>query len=196
MNSSSGPSHRGRLTPANERGAALVEFALALPILLVVVMALVDFGHLIQSRLILTNVSREGGSIASREDPLGAGLGDMLLASGRPLDLSGLDGKIFITRITAGPNVNAPDPTIADQIERGGLVITSGIADALPHLGLTRSLYNHLVFDATNGTADIASVTVVETYYLYRPITPLPGLVPGLLGSDGAGVIIRSRAVF
>ncbi len=45
----------------NSRGTAMVEFALILPVLLVLGFAIVDFGLLIQARLIITNVAREGG---------------------------------------------------------------------------------------------------------------------------------------
>ena len=48
-------------------GTALIEFAVTLPMLLVILLFTLEYGLLIQARLILTNVSREGGSIASRE---------------------------------------------------------------------------------------------------------------------------------
>jgi len=156
----------------------------------------IDFGHLIETRLILTNVSREGGSIGSRQTPLDASLTDMLIASGRPVDLAGADGKVVITRIVAGTGTGAPDPTIAAQFERGGLAVQSGINGGLVRLGLSPTLHDHLVFNAVNGTADIAEVTVVETFFKYRPITPLPNMLPGMLTSDGGGLILRSRAVF
>ena len=188
------------VTPARPgtacRGAALVEFALVLPLLLFLIMAVIDFGHLIETRLILTNVSREGGSIGSRQTPLDASLTDMLIASGRPVDLAGADGKVVITRIVAGTGTGAPDPTIAAQFERGGLAVQSGINGGLVRLGLSPTLHDHLVFNAVNGTADIAEVTVVETFFKYRPITPLPNMLPGMLTSDGGGLILRSRAVF
>jgi len=36
----------------------------------------------------------------------------------------------------------------------------------------------------------------VEVFYLYRPLTPLPHFIQGILLPDGGGMIIRSRAVF
>jgi hypothetical protein len=175
---------------------ALVEFALVLPLLLILVLVTIDFGHLVQTRLIVTNVSREGGSIGSRQDPIDADLPAMVLASGRPLDLAGPEGKVFITRIDAGRSADEPEPTVTTQIERGGLAVGSGVGRGRTGLGLTRSLYERLVFKPDNGTADIAEVTVVEVFYRYRPITPLANFVPGLLPSDAGGVIIGSRSVF
>ena len=48
-----------------ERGAALVEFALALPLLLVVLAGIVDFGFAFQRYEVITNAAREGARLAS-----------------------------------------------------------------------------------------------------------------------------------
>ncbi|OBR90315.1 MULTISPECIES: TadE/TadG family type IV pilus assembly protein [Clostridium] len=44
----------------NEKGQALVEFAIILPILLLIVMGIVQFGMVINSYLTIENASREG----------------------------------------------------------------------------------------------------------------------------------------
>ncbi len=64
------------------------------------------------------------------------------------------------------------------------------------NLGLTQKLYDHLVFKQANKASDINGVTVVETFYKYRPITPLPKFITNILLNDGDGTIIGSRAVF
>jgi Flp pilus assembly protein TadG len=48
-----------------ERGAALVEFALALPLLLVIIAGIVDFGFLFQRYEVVTNAAREGARLGS-----------------------------------------------------------------------------------------------------------------------------------
>ena len=48
----------------DERGAALVEFALALPLLLVVIAGIVDFGFAFQRQEVITNAAREGARLA------------------------------------------------------------------------------------------------------------------------------------
>jgi Flp pilus assembly protein TadG len=50
---------------AAERGAALVEFALAVPLLLVVIAGIVDFGFVYQRYEVITNAAREGARLAS-----------------------------------------------------------------------------------------------------------------------------------
>lgn len=47
----------------SERGAELIEMAIALPLLLLVVMGIVDFGFLFQRYLVLTNAAMEGGRV-------------------------------------------------------------------------------------------------------------------------------------
>ena len=49
---------------AGERGAALVEFALVLPLLLVVIAGIVDFGFAFQRYEVVTNAAREGARMA------------------------------------------------------------------------------------------------------------------------------------
>lgn len=49
----------------SERGAELVEFALALPILLLVLAAIVDMGFLFKDYEVLTNAAREGVRVAA-----------------------------------------------------------------------------------------------------------------------------------
>jgi Flp pilus assembly protein TadG len=49
----------------SERGGALVEFALVLPILLVLVFGIVDFGRAFQASITLTNATREGARLGA-----------------------------------------------------------------------------------------------------------------------------------
>jgi hypothetical protein len=62
--------------------------------------------------------------------------------------------------------------------------------DALPHI------YSHLEFNGTNQAPDKSELGVVEVFYKYEPITPLPDFIEGILQSDGDGVIIRSCKAF
>jgi Flp pilus assembly protein TadG len=48
----------------SERGAELIEFALVLPMLLLIVLGIVDFGFLFQRMQVMTNAAREGARIA------------------------------------------------------------------------------------------------------------------------------------
>lgn len=182
-----------------ENGAALVEFSLILPLLIIMLLFVIDFGRLIQARLIITNVTREGGNLTSRDIKNGSDLITMLQSSASPLNLQE-SGRICITSIEAGYDEDDPDPSISDDPDPlcvGNLAVSSVISDGADHLGLTSELYNHLVFDEDNQASDINGVTVVETFYLYRPITPLPNFIANIFLTPGYdGMIVGSRAVY
>jgi Flp pilus assembly protein TadG len=48
----------------SERGAELIEFALVLPLLMLIVLGIADFGFLFQRMQVMTNAAREGARIA------------------------------------------------------------------------------------------------------------------------------------
>jgi Flp pilus assembly protein TadG len=58
---------RGRSAP--DRGAAAVEFALLLPLLLLIVFGIVDFGRLLNAQITLTQAAREGARLAALGQP-------------------------------------------------------------------------------------------------------------------------------
>jgi hypothetical protein len=187
------------------RGVALIEFALILPLLLLMALAVIDVGRLIQVRLIVTNLAREGGSLASRQSALDPNLIGLLQSSSNPpMNMSGANGKIYISRIRAGTGP-APNnvPTVTTQLTGGALPWSSGIG-AGPRLGLSQRLYNHLVYRVQptvppQSASDISEITVVEVYSKYRPITPLPNfMLKDLLLRDvnHTGMVVSSKAIF
>lgn len=178
------------------RGSALVELALAMPMMMILVFGIVDLGQAIHARLILTNVAREGGSIGCRQDPLQSSLPDLLTTSAVPLVLNGADGRVIVTRIVSGTSTASPNPRITAQYQRGSLGVTGSATPSTTMLGLSAPVYAHLVFDPDQGVADLTSVTVVEVWFKYRPITPLSNFLPGLLTPDDGGLIMHSRSVF
>ena len=58
-------------TNKNHHGQSLVEFALILPLLLMLVLGALDFGRLFYTKIILTNAAREGAYylVSHYEDP-------------------------------------------------------------------------------------------------------------------------------
>jgi hypothetical protein len=180
----------------DNRGASLLELAFLLPILAILAFGVIDFGRLIHARLVVTNVSREGGSIASRAILTPATLITMLQSSATPFDLQN-QGRIYVIDIRAGTQAS-PQPFISSKVSAGAYNVNSSITGNPPAGtpgGLSSALYNHLVFKTTQNAPDIAGVSVVEVFYLYRPITPLPQFVQNLVLPTG-GILISSRAVF
>ena len=50
----------GRRTWERQKGQALIEFALVLPVLLVILLGIVEFGLILYNQHVITNASREG----------------------------------------------------------------------------------------------------------------------------------------
>lgn len=60
---------RGRGARANDRGATAVEFALLLPILLLMVFGIIDFGRALNAQITLTQAARTGARLAALGQP-------------------------------------------------------------------------------------------------------------------------------
>lgn len=65
-----------------DRGAAAVEFALVLPLLLLVLFGLIDFGRALNAQIALTQAAREGVRLAALQQP---GVVDRTRAAAAPL---------------------------------------------------------------------------------------------------------------
>ncbi len=61
-----GEAHRGR---SADRGAAAVEFALLLPLLLLIVLGIIDFGRMLNAQQTLTQAAREGARLVALDQP-------------------------------------------------------------------------------------------------------------------------------
>ena len=70
---------------ARDRGAAAVEFALLLPVLLLLVFGIIDFGRALNAQITLTQAAREGARIAALR-------ASRRLIVGRTFPISGLGG--------------------------------------------------------------------------------------------------------
>ena len=116
----------------SQQGMATVEFTGMALLLMAIAFGIVEFGSLIQAQAVVTNVTREGGSLASRELKNGSDLFDLLEASTWPLNFSCLPDdrtcnpivqerkfKIFIAKVNAGTH-DSHEPTCTVQ-ESGGV---------------------------------------------------------------------------
>lgn len=92
----------------SERGAELIEMAIALPLLLLVVLGIVDFGFLFQRYLVLTNAAMEGARVAvlpgytiadaqarASTYALTGGVPSPVTAVATPLSLAGPNGGLW-----------------------------------------------------------------------------------------------------
>jgi len=61
--------HRTARNRSGDRGAAAVEFALLLPLLLLLVFGIIDFGRALNAQITLTQAAREGARLAALGQP-------------------------------------------------------------------------------------------------------------------------------
>jgi hypothetical protein len=181
----------------NERGSTPVELAFSLMILLFVAFGIVEYGSILNERNALTQLAREGASLASRNLTTSANMMDLLASTDNALDFKNYPSKyhIYLAQITAGDNVNNnPSCSIVD---RGGLA--SGVEPpALPNCDLPQNLYDYLVYVPGIG-ATVEQFTVVKVYYEHDPIIPVGGLSAqfGWGGSStSSSITMSSTAIF
>jgi Flp pilus assembly protein TadG len=101
-----------------QRGVAVSEFALALPILLILIMATVDFGRYVYSMQIVNDLAREAGMLVSRGVTYDQTF-DTTFGADAPLDVQN-HGWIIISRIRRH-SVADPQPWIFDQQSAGAI---------------------------------------------------------------------------
>jgi Flp pilus assembly protein TadG len=149
----------------DERGQDLVEFVLTMPVLLVMVFGILEFGTLLDIGHSLSVVSREGANIASR----GASLDSVLLvtmSTGATWNL-GSAGTVVATELTVQGGVTM----VVDQRTGGGLGATSRLGNP----GGPAQAYQ------AQGLLNAQTYYVVEVFLPYQPFTPLKNLVSGLV---------------
>ena len=97
------PPSRSRTAP--DRGSVVVEFALVVPVLLLIVFGIIDFGRALNAQIVLTGAAREGVRLAALGYPNAAI--QARVASAAP-DLSGVTATVVASCPPgAGPSANA-----------------------------------------------------------------------------------------
>lgn len=96
-----------------ERGAELIEFAFVLPLLLLVVAGIIDFGFLFKDYEVLTNAAREGARLGS-------------LPNYTPADIQARVTDYAISGGLIAGDVTIPTPTTV-AIDLGGGTTVTGI---------------------------------------------------------------------
>lgn len=101
-----------------QRGVAAVEFALLLPMLLILLFGMIDAARALQANIIVVNISREGANLAARgSTPLETGSQDIiyaLMASAPPLNVN-QQGMVYITRVMGVVTNNVSKSVVIDQ---------------------------------------------------------------------------------
>jgi len=108
-------------------GAALVELAIILPLLLLLAFGVFEFSRAIQAKNIITNMSREGANLAARTQETPQTIMTALASTAEPLDM-GANGMIYITVVMGvddGTGTNTIDPIVQEQYRYAGGAYTT-----------------------------------------------------------------------
>lgn len=107
-----------RLPAPRQRGLAAVEFALVLPLLLLLLFGMIDAARALQANIIVVNIGREGANLVARGGTqLETGSQDIiyaLMASAPPLDVK-RQGMVYITRVMGVTSGGASRSVVVDQ---------------------------------------------------------------------------------
>lgn len=83
------------------RGQSLIEFALVLPLALLIVLGVVEVGTVLLDEHVVTRLSREGSNLISRDTPLATAAAVMTSMSARPVDFAN-GSKVIFTVLKRG----------------------------------------------------------------------------------------------
>lgn len=156
----------------DERGGALVELAICLPMLLILVFGLIDFSQMIFDCQVMSGLSRQGCNLASRGTSL-ADTASALVSQGASLNI-GKKGEVIVTGVAAD---TSGVPRIVDQAKS-----TTGIS-AASRIGSGNGSVASMPANASTVLQAGQTLYVVEIFYTYSPMTPIGGFLKTSLSS-------------
>jgi len=192
-----------RLT--NHRGQSLVEFALIMPLILLVALGVIEVGYALLDQHVVTKLTREGSNLISRDVTINDAVTALRNMSTRPVDFAPAAGRsrIIFTVLRRGTTVGTPNynQVIAYQRFESGGLSGPGITSVLRTAG-TPAYNGTPDYQAVNADTDTrlqvntlpanltialnGSLYVTEIFTRHDLITPLSGFgvtVPSTLYS-------------
>jgi Flp pilus assembly protein TadG len=84
------------------RGQSLMEFALVLPIMLLLTLGVIEVGYALYVGHLLAKLTREGSNLTSRQTYIQDAESALLAGSSAPLNLNSTSGKLIFSAVTLG----------------------------------------------------------------------------------------------
>jgi Flp pilus assembly protein TadG len=122
-----------------EQGAELIEFALTMPLLLLLVLGIIEFGFLFQEYEVVTNASREGARLGAFIPSAGYAVDDVTARINDYLTAGGLE---LVKADPAPTVVESQIPIGASGKCMAAVTVTVNYRHPLPFLGGIMSYFN------------------------------------------------------
>jgi Flp pilus assembly protein TadG len=114
----------------SERGQGLIEFAIVMPLILILVLGVVEVGYALLDQHVVTKLTREGSNLISRNTSLGDAASAMRAMSTRPVDFTASSRVIFsvVKKGATTGTGNYNKDILYQRYEFGPLAATSTLA--------------------------------------------------------------------
>jgi Flp pilus assembly protein TadG len=140
--------------PRTRSGAAAVEFAFVIPVLLLLMLGVWEFGRLIEAQQIISNAAREGARLASTGNYTASAVDTAIknYMSNAGLNTTGYTTRVYNLSTNPSPALNSPsdDPSAATQMQHLRVQVT------LPVNNVKWLIANKILSNKTNlfGSSD------------------------------------------
>jgi hypothetical protein len=183
----------------SEQGSVTIEFAVSSILFMFLAFATVEYGVLYSQRLGVTQLAREGASLASRNLTTNGNMMAMLQSTEGALGLNGHPEKYSLHLAQINGSVGLGLNPVC-TVTSSGTLSHADISVPAPasNCDLPQNLYDYLEWDAALGAAAVNQFTVLTVYYEHTPLTPVGGMTPflGGPGHQDTTLLLASRAIF
>ena len=175
-----------RRTLADQRGQSIVEFAIVMPLFLIIVLGIVEVGYGLVDQHVTTRLTREGSNLISRDTPLQEAAAAVQSMSSRPLNFNNGTSKLIFSVLKRGETTgttNYNQVFLYQRYEYGSYPGTSKLSTrgAGSFGGPNHTAVNsdtNSALQLTGGPPNLISVPggliyVTEIYTRHQLITPL-----------------------
>jgi hypothetical protein len=172
-----------RMRVRSERGQGILEFAIVLPLVLVLVLGVVEIGYALLDQHVVTKLTREGSNMISRNTSLDEAGTVMRTMSTRPVDFS-TGSRIIFSVVKKGATTGTPnfDKDILYQRYEFGALARQSTLQTLGSGSFTGPDHEAVNSDTNTGlqvtnlpTGLVASggmIYITEIYSTHTLITP------------------------
>jgi hypothetical protein len=106
-----------------DRGQSMIEFAVVLPLLLIVVLGLIEVSYALYDQHVVTKLTREGSNLISRDTSLQDAANALSRMQPRPVDFASNSKVIFsvVMNVAATGSSNYGQPILYQRYEYGSI---------------------------------------------------------------------------